>query len=74
MKLLSDFLLTFPHIKKELKDILLGLKDQNVDTEQKESELRFLEMRELEIEEFILNDSNISLIRYLEKNNYELYS
>ena len=35
MKLLSDFLLTFPHMKRELKDILLGLKDQTVDNEQK---------------------------------------
>jgi hypothetical protein len=74
MKLLSDFLLTFPHMKRELKDILLGLKDQTVDTEQKELELKFLEMRELEIEEFILSESNTSLIRYLEKNNYELYN
>lgn len=65
MKLLSDFLLTFPHMKRELREIILGLKDQNVDNEQKEMELRFLEMREMEIEEFILSESNLSLIRYL---------
>ncbi len=45
VKLLTDFLLTFPHLKKDLKDILLTVKDQNHDNEQKKAELNFLEMR-----------------------------
>lgn len=74
LKLLSDFLLTFPHVKKHLRDILVSVKEQNMDSEEKEKELKFLEMREMEIDEFLLSESNVSLIRYLEKNNFELYS
>lgn len=68
MKLVTAFLLQFPQFHPHLAPLLHQLKESATD-----DEVRFLEIKELEIEEFQLNPANLALIAYLQRHVPEVY-
>lgn len=62
IKFISTFILHFPQFQSKLQNIIKSIKESS-----KEDEIKFIDLKQMEIYQFQLNRSNLSLIAYLQR-------